>query len=77
MTFFEWVEDRLGHFVLQAVFVIVSTTVLLSTGTSIGIITLLLIMWFVTKGWNGNDKQCFECKGILSGISGVCGELGA
>ena len=46
MTFFEWVEDRLGHFVLQAVFVIVSTTVLLSTGTSIGIITLLLIMWF-------------------------------
>ena len=46
MTFFEWVEDRLGHFVLQAVFVIVSTTVLLSKGTSIGIITLLLIMWF-------------------------------
>ena len=45
MTFFEWVEDRLGHFVLQAVFVIVSTTVLLSTGTSIGIITLLLIIW--------------------------------
>ena len=47
MTVKEFLADRLGRLVLQAVFVAATAVFLYATGTGIGIILLLLLIWFL------------------------------
>lgn len=47
MTIVEFLSDRLGQFVLQAVFAAASSIFLISTGTESGIVVLLLIAWLL------------------------------
>lgn len=47
MTVMEFLEDRLGNIVFQAVFVIAASVFLLVTGTEAGILLLLFVIWFL------------------------------
>lgn len=47
MTIVEFLSDRLGQLVLQAVFAAAAAVFLIATGTESGIVVLLLIAWFL------------------------------
>lgn len=74
MTISEFVSDRLGQLVLQAVFAVSAAAFLLATGTADGVVVILLIAWFLalcctqTAAFLRCRSRLCELENIMDGL---------
>ena len=72
MTFGAFLSDRLGALVLRAACAAAAAAFLLATGTSPGVLTIVLIAWlFVAAGALAADY--FRCRGHLEELEAIMG----
>lgn len=74
MTMMEYLSDRLGHFVFQAVFVVAAAVFLFLTGTEAGVLILLLLVWIPVfagiqvVGFFRCRSRLLELESIMNGL---------